>query len=77
MSETKLTCCAKCKNFIWRKEGTWWSKLCMAYPLAMELNPVSGKYETPRQKYEFCRDVNNGHCQSFEQKKFFLNIIRF
>lgn len=81
-SET-ITVCFRCKFFLNKEPNTpradvWYNHLCQKRPLLKGINPVTGKpqyiasndlgqYHYTDQEFVFCRDINNGNCQDFEE----------
>ena len=84
-----MTICKKCKNFkmLNKNNGAdcWYNHVCKANKLPVEIDPIDGR-EKPcsyndlgdkyfsEDKYEYCRDINNGNCQNFIPKKTILAL---
>jgi hypothetical protein len=62
-----------CKNCIYIiandsvENGIWYNYTCNASPLPSRFNPILGEYES-NPRYDFCRNVNKGNCELFEQE---------
>lgn len=78
-----MTFCKTCKHHIAAEQNTvradiWYNHFCAASPRVSVTDPVTGKggYSETNDlgravitdnKYRYCRDVNNGDCQLFEE----------
>ena len=73
------TFCVECKHLEYTGADVWYNYFCRASKLKQVVDPVTGnkKYETFNSlgtrilvdnPYRFCRDVNDGHCQLFEER---------
>jgi hypothetical protein len=61
------TVCAKCQHlYIVNKNDAWYRWLCMKAPLPKLFNYVTGE-TVADPPYSFCRRINEGDCQDFEE----------
>ena len=64
-----MTACKDCKHLeiMGDKPNIWYNQKCLAVRERSEFDCYSGEIRKGRQAY--CRDVNTGHCEHFEERE--------
>ena len=67
------TACNQCLNRIVNEksngEHIWYNNTCKAKKNEKQFNPITGEMEYSDKVYVYCRELNRGDCEFFEEKE--------